>query len=89
MLIFYASLFETFGHGRVSGVDVEIRPKKRAAIEAHPMFKRISLTEGDSVSQSTVDQVKARIKPGEQVMVILDSNHSPTSPPNSKSTPTL
>ena len=75
-LIFYASLFETYGHGRVIGIDVDIRPNNRAAIEAHPMFKRIRLIEGDSVSQATVDQVKALIKPGEKVMVILDSNHS-------------
>jgi len=75
-LIYYASLFEALGHGRVIGIDVEIRPANRAAIEAHPMFRRISLVEGNSIAPSTIEQVKALLKPGETVMVILDSNHS-------------
>ena len=75
-LAYYASLFEMLGQGRVIGIDVEIRPHNRAAIEAHPMIKRISLVEGDSIAQSTADRVKAMLKPGEKVMLILDSNHS-------------
>ena len=75
-LIYYASIFEAMGKGRVIGVDVEIRQHNRAAIEAHPMKKRIELIEGDSISKETVDKVRALIKPGERVMVILDSNHS-------------
>ena len=35
-LIYYASLCTAMGHGRVIGVDIEIRPHNRAAIEAHP-----------------------------------------------------
>ena len=34
-LIFYASLCTAMGHGRVVGIDVEIRPPNRPAIEAH------------------------------------------------------
>lgn len=75
-LVFYASLFEAMGHGRVIGVDIEIRPHNRDAIEAHPMIKRISLVEGDSTAAATVDRVRAMIRPGEKVMVILDSNHT-------------
>ena len=45
-LIFYASLFEAMGGGEVIGVDIEIRPHNRIAIEAHPMAKRIALIEG-------------------------------------------
>lgn len=74
-LIYYASLFDLIGNGRVIGVDIEIRPHNRAAIEAHPLIKRISLVEGDSISNETVDRVRDLIKPGEKVMVILDSNH--------------
>jgi cephalosporin hydroxylase len=33
-LIFYASLFEAMGGGQVIGVDIEIRPHNRGAIEA-------------------------------------------------------
>lgn len=75
-LIYYASLFEAMGQGRVIGVDIEIRKHNRAAIEAHRMMPRITLIEGDSTAGPTVDQVRALIRPGERVMVILDSNHS-------------
>lgn len=75
-LVFYASLFEMMGHGRVIGIDIEIRPHNRAAIEAHPMFRRITLVEGSSVAPQTVEAVRGLIGPGERVMVILDSNHS-------------
>ena len=36
-LIFYASLFEAMGHGRVIGIDIDIRSHNRTAIEAHRM----------------------------------------------------
>lgn len=75
-LIFYASLFEAMGKGRVIGVDIEIRPQNRAAIEAHPMMKRIEMIEGSSVAPDVVGAVQQAIKPGETVLVILDSNHS-------------
>lgn len=75
-LIFYASLFEAMGHGRVIGIDLEIRPHNRSSIEAHRVFKRISLVEGDSKSPAVASQVTGMIRSGERVMVILDSNHS-------------
>lgn len=75
-LIFYASLFEAMGKGRVIGVDIEIRPHNRAAIEAHPMSKRIDLVEGSSTAPEVLAQVKALMKPGETALVVLDSNHS-------------
>jgi cephalosporin hydroxylase len=75
-LIFYASLFEAMGRGRVVGVDIEIRPHNRQAIEDHPMKKRIELIEGSSTAPEVLEQVKALIKPGEKVLVVLDSNHS-------------
>lgn len=75
-LIFYASLFEAMNKGRVIGVDIEIRQHNRQAIEAHEMKKRIELIEGSSTAPEVIDQVKAQIKPGETVLVVLDSNHS-------------
>lgn len=75
-LIFYASLFEAMGKGRVIGIDIEIRKHNREAIEAHEMFKRIELIEGSSTAPETLEQVKALIKPGEKVLVVLDSNHT-------------
>lgn len=75
-LIFYASIFEAMGKGRVIGVDIEIRPHNRAAIESHEMKTRIELIEGSSTAPDVVAQVKAMIRPGEKVLVVLDSNHT-------------
>lgn len=75
-LILYASLFKAMGNGRVIGVDIEIRSHNRKAIEAHELSPLITLVEGDAVSSGTVDQVRSLIKPGDKVMVILDSCHT-------------
>src|SRR5215475_12958960 len=75
-LIFYASLCKAMGHGRVIGVDIEIRPHNRKAIEAHELFPLITLIEGSSTDPNIVTMVKALVKPGEMVLVLLDSNHS-------------
>lgn len=75
-LIFYASLFKAMGRGRVIGVDIEIRPHNRQAIESHELFSYLTLIEGSSVDPAIVGQVKSLIKPGEKVLVILDSNHT-------------
>lgn len=75
-LIFYASLMEMIGRGHVVGLDIDIRPHNRAAIEAHPMAKRITMIEGSSVAPEVVAQVRQMVRPGQTVMLILDSNHS-------------
>ncbi len=75
-LILYASLLEALGKGHVVGVDVEIRKYNRLAIEAHPMSRRITLIEGDSVAEETLRQVREAIPAGASVMVALDSNHT-------------
>jgi cephalosporin hydroxylase len=75
-LVFYASVFSALGHGRVIGVDVEIRPHNRAAIELHPLAKQIRLIEGSSTDPATFAKVRASVTPGEHVLVVLDSNHS-------------
>jgi cephalosporin hydroxylase len=74
-LVYSASLLEVLGKGRVIGVDIEIRPHNREAIEAHPLFARIELIEGSSIAPEVVDDVRSRIQPGETVMVLLDSAH--------------
>lgn len=75
-LIFYSSLCKAMDKGRVVGVDIEIRPHNRTAIEQHPLSDRITLIEGSSTAPEGVAQVAAHIQPGETVLVILDSNHS-------------
>lgn len=75
-LVFHASLCHALGIGRVIGIDIEIRPQNRVAIEAHPMKRYITLIEGGSTDPAVLDQVRALISPNDRVMVILDSNHS-------------
>ena len=75
-LIYYASLFKAMGKGRVIGVDIEIRPHNRKAIEEHELFPYITLIEGSSTDSAILNQVKSLMKPGEVVLIILDSNHS-------------
>jgi cephalosporin hydroxylase len=74
-LVFYAGLCKTLGRGRVIGVDVEIRPHNRTAIEAHPLADSITLVEGDSAAPDVVARVAGLVRPGETVLVLLDSCH--------------
>jgi cephalosporin hydroxylase len=60
----------------VIGVDIEIRPHNRAAIDRHPLRGLIELVEGSSIDATIVERVRHLIKPGETVLVLLDSNHS-------------
>jgi cephalosporin hydroxylase len=75
-LIFYASLCKVLGKGRVIGIDIEIRPHNRKAIESHELFPLITLIEGSSTSPEIINHVKSLIKSKETVLVILDSCHS-------------
>ncbi|VTR92715.1 cephalosporin hydroxylase : Cephalosporin hydroxylase OS=Oscillatoria acuminata PCC 6304 GN=Oscil6304_0534 PE=4 SV=1: CmcI [Gemmata massiliana] len=75
-LVYYASLCKATDRGRVIGVDIEIRPHNRTAIEAHPLTGYITLVEGSSTAPETVDRVRSLIRPGERVLVLLDSNHT-------------
>lgn len=75
-LIFYAGLCKAMEKGRVIGIDVEIRPHNRKAIESHELFGYLTLIEGSSIDPAIVDRVRALVRPGERVLVILDSNHT-------------
>ena len=75
-LIFYSSLCKTLGKGRVIGVDIEIRPHNRTAIESHFLASYITLIEGSSVDAGVVSRVKALVNPNEKVLVALDSSHT-------------
>ena len=61
---------------RVLGIDIDIRAHNRAAIDAHPMRSRIETIEGSSIAPEIADEVRARAKGKERVLVALDSNHT-------------
>jgi cephalosporin hydroxylase len=75
-LVLYASLFNAINNGRVIGVDIEIRPHNRQAIEAHEMYNRITMFEGSSIDKFVVGQVRANVKPSERGFAVLDSKHT-------------
>ncbi len=81
-LIFSASMLELNAAcggnpaGLVVGIDIDIRAHNRAAIEAHPMMKRISMIEGSSTDPEVVAKVRAIAAGKSRILVCLDSNHT-------------
>jgi cephalosporin hydroxylase len=75
-LILYASILELIGEGKVLGVDIDIRPHNRAAIESHPLAHRVRMIQGSSVDEQIVSEARAAASQVERVMVILDSSHT-------------
>ena len=61
---------------KVVGVDIDIRPHNRAALDAHPMRHKIHTIEGSSIAADTADKVAAQAEGCDRVMVFLDSNHT-------------
>lgn len=81
-VIFHASMLELNAacggprDARVLAIDIDIREANRRAIEAHPMFARVSMIEGSSVDPVVIEQVKNAAESRERVLVVLDSNHT-------------
>ena len=81
-LIFSASMLELNAAcggpqgAEVLGVDIDIRAHNREAIEAHPMFKRITMIQGSSIAADIIKQVKAKADGKQRILVCLDSNHT-------------
>ncbi|CAB3920830.1 MULTISPECIES: cephalosporin hydroxylase family protein [Achromobacter] len=81
-LIFSAAMLELNAacggpaEAHVIGIDIDIRAHNRQAIEAHPMFKRITLVQGSSVDDAIVEQVRQAAVGKQRVMACLDSNHT-------------
>lgn len=75
-LVFYASLLELIGKGRVLGIDIDIRAHNRAEIERHPMYHRIDMIEGSSTDPEIARRVAERATEAETVLVTLDSHHT-------------
>jgi cephalosporin hydroxylase len=61
---------------KVLGIDIDIRPHNRAAIEAHPLAARIDMIEGSSIDSGIIDRVRDHARGFSRIMVCLDSNHT-------------
>lgn len=72
----YASLLQLIGKGTVVAVDLNLMDHVEAQIMALPFSERIQLYKGSSTETSMRQKIAAHVKPGQSVMVLLDSNHT-------------
>jgi cephalosporin hydroxylase len=75
-LMFYATLCKAMGHGRLIGIDIDIRAHNRMAIEQHELAPYIQLIQGNSISADTFEHVAKQVRGANQVMVLLDGCHT-------------
>lgn len=61
---------------KVLGIDIDIRPHNRAAIEAHPMASRVEMIQGSSIASEVIREVHEYAANYNRILVILDSNHT-------------
>ncbi|MBP2559941.1 cephalosporin hydroxylase [Neorhizobium galegae] len=61
---------------KVLGIDIDIRPHNKAAIEAHPMASRIEMIQGSSIAPEIMDQVRKVAAGYSRILISLDSNHT-------------
>ena len=74
-LILSASVLELIGKGEVIGIDIDIREHNKKEIKKHPLFKRITMLEGSSISKKIKNKIFELTK-NKKVLVFLDSNHT-------------
>ena len=75
-IIFSASMLELIGNGEVLAIDIDIREHNLIEIKKHPLYKRITLLEGDSTSNKIVTDVYNIVENKNKIMVCLDSLHT-------------
>ena len=74
--IFFASLCQLLGRGRVISIDIQIPEAVNVHLQSSPLARLITLIEGNSVDPKIIERVKGLIAPDEKVLVFLDSDHS-------------
>jgi cephalosporin hydroxylase len=61
---------------KVVGVDIDIRPHNRKALDDHPLRFKMELIEGSSIDPEIIQEVRSHAVDVDRVLVSLDSNHS-------------
>jgi cephalosporin hydroxylase len=61
---------------KVVGVDIDIRPHNREALDEHPLRFKMELIEGSSIDPAIIQQARSHADGVERVLVSLDSNHT-------------
>lgn len=66
--LYFASLLDVIGHGRVISIDIAPNP-------ARPRHARIEYLTGSSIAPAVVGQIRSMIHGQNPVMVVLDADH--------------
>lgn len=61
---------------KVVGVDIDIRPHNRIALDEHPLRFKMELIEGSSIDSEIIEQARSHADGVDRVLVSLDSNHT-------------
>lgn len=75
-VLLYASILQLLGHGKVIAIDKVLPQHNIDAMMNTPFAGRLALYEGSSTDADMVTKVKSHIRPTDNVLLILDSNHS-------------
>lgn len=75
-LIFYASMLELIGKGKVLGIDIDIRKHNKIAIKKHPLHKRVIMLEGSSTEEKIIKKARQYARGKKNILVVLDSFHT-------------
>jgi cephalosporin hydroxylase len=67
--LYFANMFDLLGNGRIVSIDINNNPGK-------PVHPRIEYLVMSSTSDECMRELQKRIKPGEKIMAVLDSDHS-------------
>ena len=75
-LLFYATIMEAIGKGKIIGIDIFMPDDLKERIMAHPLSHRIELLNVSSIDSRTLELLKEKVKGTTDVMVHLDSDHT-------------
>lgn len=76
-LLFYSTLMQVLGGERIIGLDIYIPPDLKVRLNAFgALSERITLVEGSSTAESSIEQVREIVGDSREVLVILDSDHT-------------
>jgi cephalosporin hydroxylase len=76
-LLFYSTILESIGGGKVIGIDIYIPEDLKERINSHGKISdQITLINGSSLDENTINIIKSILKDCKDVLIILDSYHT-------------
>lgn len=75
MLLFYASILEAIGNGKVLGIEIAPREHNIKSLQSHPLWHRIDIFEMSSTDNIVLELIKRNYKYA-KILISLDSLHT-------------